>query len=86
MYIHVHVCLTHGIAMICVTFHAYILAYSTCTCACTCTVQWKTFEGENYHEFCALRATSESFLHVGMSHPPTCMQDESFLSEMFTSY
>ena len=29
----------------------------------TITVQWKTFEGENTHEFRGFRATRESFLH-----------------------
>ena len=40
---------------------------------CICTLlQWETFKGENFHEFCGLGATHDSFLHknLGMSHPP----------------
>ena len=38
-------------------------------------IQWKTFEGENIHEFCGFRATCESFLLQiwACPYPPTCM-------------
>ena len=54
------------------------------------TVQRKTFEGENVHEFRGLRATRKSFLHeiLGVPYPPMIglVFRESFLRKTFTSY
>ena len=38
---------------------------------CSYTVWWKTFEGENIHEYHSFRATRESFLHEFGSAVPT---------------
>ena len=41
----------------------------TLICCTFDILYWKTFKGENVHEFCVLRATRESFLHEILGVP-----------------
>ena len=38
------------------------------------TIQWKTFDGGNIHEFCDFRATCESFSMKFGHTVPTCVR------------